>query len=732
MAASAKELVYYGLLLAGVVLLALYVSLQCTLIPVGGHFRKFCTSLKTCMRSGFAAFASESTVDLKARAYVMNVRTRLVVNFSKVAIHILALVLSWSLVSLLLSFPGVSFRETTFCITRNAVDHLFVIDSLLWFFFCFAFAYRPQLVTFSSMTFLQVVMSIWWAATASLGMLPFVKEDPRYIILVNYLPRMLSGFVVGNSRAIVFCNIAIGGLTCAYATMVSVDSFLGSVIQEVICTAVIVSSNVCFDRWAWTKGRLALDTKLGAMSQKTALCILFALCDAVVTLGPDLHISQRAPKLANLLSQNALNEDADSNFRQDLVGANFVQFLVETDRDRFRDFVARGTTTREEHSADPEPAQALNVHLQNSNGRQVQLFHSEFRDSDDQVRHVIAVCEIGEVHKTEASTLPLVPPPATWGGKRKAATTWRQARGTSAPGLDSSLGSVISSHPVPAWDSFDSLAVSDAMSNASCIEDESEQSWFEESASARGSQPKSHDTDTLAPLPTRGRLPQVSEVELCFECLRFTVNTPRSSSPVLDVSWLEREGLLQWISDWESCRAWMQDFVNASLRPVGQKTWPQGIGVPSHSTFEVSFQARCALPPDFLTRDGVTVDGGALLVRVPVEKVTWNPRLQLRRKESKASSRRPRIHRTGEMAEVVQATLAESSGSANRSRVNSWPSSSGVGRVRRMSTISTQQGVGSDGKRAILGRRSDASSATICGDQRTDPLPQDSNPFVSL
>eukprot|EP00927_Polykrikos_kofoidii_P068596 TRINITY_DN63941_c0_g1_i1.p1 TRINITY_DN63941_c0_g1~~TRINITY_DN63941_c0_g1_i1.p1 ORF type:complete len:740 (-),score=93.91 TRINITY_DN63941_c0_g1_i1:47-2266(-) len=719
---------YDILTIAIITVLVIFMGLHCDRLFLRGGFADIRSSLKTWMKSLTTLTlprASENDLDLKARAYVLDVRIRLVENFSKIAVHVLALMLAGSLVMLVQNGPDVYFREGRLGLTPNSVGVLFIIEQLLWFLFCLVFAYKPKLVTFRSLTFQYVVMSFWWAATALPVVMPVLKVHTRHIITVSYLPRTVAAFVVGSSRVSGVCNVVIGALMCCYFVILPGDGpkISETVIREVLCTTIIVYSSVCFDRWACARARSAMDTKSMAMSQATVLRILFAMCDAVVTLGQDLRVSQRAPKLANLLRQNekkTATEDVAS--RKALVGVNFVDLLAETDAVRFLNFVARGSTTVEEPSGDPIPAEALNVHLRNCSGlcRQVQLFHSQFRDSDDQVGHFIAICEIGEI-QTEGPTGSLGPVAGQRGsvGSSRSAATGRRhtttdsgrdwSRETRSGGLAGSTRG----------------SAGDAISSIGCIEDESEQSWFGDSVSVRA-QNKSQD-DTLAPLPTRsgsedrmrGRVPQMGEVEMCFDTLRFKVCHHRSNVAALDVSLMDREGLLRWISEWPSCRAWMQDFVNAILRPVGPNTWPAAACPPSQAGFHMSFRARCSLPPDFLTRQGVPVEGAtqtAVLTRVPVEKVTFNPKLYTRRKDSSSKnsgSLSSRVHRSGEAGEVVPPTLAGSGGSLGR------PPST-VGRLRRNVTPASL----SQENRGVLARREDGSSSGVLGDQVATPLPK--------
>ncbi|CAK0842027.1 unnamed protein product [Prorocentrum cordatum] len=98
---------------------------------------------------------------------------------------------------------------------------------------------------------------------------------------------------------------------------------------------------------------------------------------------------------------------------------------------------------------------------------------------------------------------------------------------------------------------------------------------------------------------------QPGEVSITFDTLRFTIRQNQSGNPVVDASLLTNESLQQWVAGWSSCRAWMQDFVNAILRPVSSESWPPSAGPPASASFRVAFRGSCRLPPDILTRSGV-------------------------------------------------------------------------------------------------------------------------------
>lgn len=689
---------------------------------------RLCASLLAWVRSLAHPCGSksvESDLDLKARAHVAGVRVRLVLSFSEVAVHFLALVLAWTLASFLANTPnGLSESCDMFGFTAEFRRRNLLVDQLIWFNFCLVFASIPRLRTHHSMTFQYVLCSVWWAAYGVMSASNPMGTLPTRIH--SYLPRIVAGFVVGNSRACGFCNF----LICAGVCVAHVLHYAGAeamtraelglvepVVTEVVGTTIIVASIVSFDRWACGMALSALDIKSLAQSEATVLRLLSALCDAVVTLGPELRISHPAPKLANLLIQN--RRDPKDGSRSALVGTNFLDFMVETDRERFRDFMARAPEL--ESSADPEPAQALNVHLRDSSGLgvQVQLFHSRFRDRDDQVGHLIGICEVGDtvvaetprplVAISERPNFALSPQgvssrsnDAGGRGTRGGSSMLSGGRtprnsgaashchGHARGGLESS-GAAVSAETASGQSisyegsqSHDASregrlaaavastrgSVGDGLSSADGMEDESTSSWFGDSVSVDAP----GRMNTLAPHRSpsedrirRGAQPRAGEVDLCFDTLRFTVKHRRSSVPALDVSLLDRESLLQWISQWGSCRAWMQDFVNAILRPVVPASWPPAAGAPCSASFQVSFRASCALPHDFLTRPAVAPIGeaqAALPIRLPVTKVRMlQKRPGLRRGDSSQNQSSPR--NLEQFSQVAPALVGVASGSVS-------------------------------------------------------------------
>lgn len=331
-----------------------------------------------------------------------------------------------------------------------------------------------------------------------------------------------------------------------------------------------------FEHLVWAIARHTLKQRASSKTDVTVSSLLSALCDAVVTLDPDLRISNRAVKLANLLQQGC----------RILEGSPFVGLMVENDQARFRSFLARAPETADSCN-EPAPAQALNVSLRNTNGAgvQVQLFHSHFQDDNNQVSHLLGILEVGEASGRQAS------------------------RVSCEAGADVSRASF--EPPSGCGDSRDGDWESDAASfageSASVICAQAHGGGL-----AGGQRSSSHGRaqggeDTVAPL--RGpaeeqpwRRLQQEECAVAFDALRFRLTHPETHAPVINANLLQMESLQQWVAEWSSTKAMLQDLVNAALRPVSAASWPGGAPPPHKVSFHVGFQGSCALPADILTR----------------------------------------------------------------------------------------------------------------------------------
>merc|ERR1719310_1603338 len=106
--------------------------------------------------------------------------------------------------------------------------------------------------------------------------------------------------------------------------------------------------------------------------------LLSALCDAVVTLGPDLSVAHPAPKLNSLLLRNT----------RSMEGQSFLDLMTPDERERFQNFVnsissSAANMDQDWHNFGAEPAQAITLHLLDGlhNRVPVQIFHTCLSDS---------------------------------------------------------------------------------------------------------------------------------------------------------------------------------------------------------------------------------------------------------------------------------------------------------------------------------------------------------------
>ncbi|CAE8626761.1 unnamed protein product [Polarella glacialis] len=394
-----------------------------------------------------------------------------------------------------------------------------------------------------------------------------VASPTREISTGHLLVRIVSGLVTGNAWISCPCQLAILIFSCVFSTGDKQARFEDLWIEiwssGIIVTALIVYEMV-IRRWV-------IDT-VPAVSEATQRRLLCALCDAVVTLGPNLHISESAKKLANLLGQ--LQDYRDAGRSPSLEGSHFLDFIVDTDKLRFLRFVDRSALDWQAGpGSEPAPAEALNVQLTSGGpgvSHQVQLFHSRFLDPDGKVSHLIGIIR-------EAG-----PPPICGDQSEYAAA--RLHRGTIAR----SRSFEESSDPSGLTDSISVVEARKKLErhDGQGLDEKEEQQDAEE------------EQDSITPLRRKAQ-----DVTVAFQQLKFIVKDNRKGvKPVVTASLLHHEELLKWATQWASTKDWMQDFVNAAVRPLNPTSWPSDAGEPSSLSFQVAFSGTCSLPPDLLTR----------------------------------------------------------------------------------------------------------------------------------
>eukprot|EP00930_Biecheleria_cincta_P022292 TRINITY_DN16292_c0_g1_i1.p1 TRINITY_DN16292_c0_g1~~TRINITY_DN16292_c0_g1_i1.p1 ORF type:complete len:565 (+),score=69.38 TRINITY_DN16292_c0_g1_i1:61-1755(+) len=120
-----------------------------------------------------------------------------------------------------------------------------------------------------------------------------------------------------------------------------------------------------------------VEAKSLRQAEFTARSLLTRLCDAVVRLGPNLRLREPSQDLAALL----MKEKAPDYF----LGDSFVDLVEEDDREFLM----------QELSSSGNCVRALPVRMRDSCGNSVtmQIFHAPFLDPDDQMAHLLGLCE---------------------------------------------------------------------------------------------------------------------------------------------------------------------------------------------------------------------------------------------------------------------------------------------------------------------------------------------------
>mmetsp|Transcript_68660 Transcript_68660/g.200948 ORF Transcript_68660/g.200948 Transcript_68660/m.200948 type:complete len:705 (-) Transcript_68660:497-2611(-) len=550
-----------------------------------------------------AAGRPEERPEPQVRQLIARERAKWFLSFAGPFAHVFALALAVSLLffTLQLLEAATVLDETSWASKASSL-----LDLTWQLMICLIFSAFPRCVTPRAMNLTYVSLSAWWIVETLI-----LSHAGTFTIFFPaiYAQRAVWGLVVCNGWTTTVCNVVITVCQCAarwwHLSSTHREALLRQetshlVMVDIICTAMIVYGLVFLEQGVWAAARYIVEVKTSSKTEVTVLRLLSALCDAVVTLGSDLHIVSKAPKLANLVQQG--------NSANALEGSSFLDLLAETDCVRFRQFLAREPVWMDTFN-EPEPAQALNVHLVDRSGvgKQVQLFHSHFQDHNDQVGHLIGICEVDTGgFRVEGGDRE--------GGAREAAgdnTQPNRAAHVNEPtGLDDSVSTCRGIADLDS-DFFPSDSVSGIFSRTHPAAADLHRGVGGGSAQSRGQGSASAGTRLPSPDGRAHGPLQQPEVALAFDSLRFQIKQSQNKTPVLDVSFLERESLQQWVTEWASCRAMVQDLVNAALRPVTAASWPARGGLPSSLSFQVAFGGTCPLPPDVLSRGAAAAPGHA-------------------------------------------------------------------------------------------------------------------------
>ncbi|CAE8581190.1 unnamed protein product, partial [Polarella glacialis] len=132
--------------------------------------------------------------------------------------------------------------------------------------------------------------------------------------------------------------------------------------------------------------RATLEGKASKELETSVEAVLATICDAVVLLSNNFQLLRPSPHLAGLLLRSSCSAVL-------MTGGNFVELLVESDRDSCLQFMG-GPSTH---------AKMLHAHMRdaNSSAVNVHLYHTKYLDLEGQFVHIIGIREDSEENRLQ-------------------------------------------------------------------------------------------------------------------------------------------------------------------------------------------------------------------------------------------------------------------------------------------------------------------------------------------
>eukprot|EP00928_Gymnodinium_smaydae_P098706 TRINITY_DN9240_c0_g2_i1.p1 TRINITY_DN9240_c0_g2~~TRINITY_DN9240_c0_g2_i1.p1 ORF type:complete len:619 (+),score=32.48 TRINITY_DN9240_c0_g2_i1:69-1925(+) len=220
----------------------------------------------------------------------------------------------------------------------------------------------------------------------------------RPLVSLSYLnfPRVTFGNAIISVSDIVFYSMFVG--------MFDFEWFLEAFAQLLEFALILILAYV-IEASGRSHVAQSLQAKWSAEGWRAVRSILSVLCDAVVQLGSDLTILDECPQLGHLLLSGI-------GVSQKLQGGNILRHVVDEDKQRLNDFIARqsefakhlaNTTSDELMSASvPAAPAALHISLKDSMGTvfRVEVIHAHLPNFDED-GHLLGVRDLGDFTKEE-------------------------------------------------------------------------------------------------------------------------------------------------------------------------------------------------------------------------------------------------------------------------------------------------------------------------------------------
>ncbi|CAE8695012.1 unnamed protein product [Polarella glacialis] len=158
----------------------------------------------------------------------------------------------------------------------------------------------------------------------------------------------------------------------------------------VMCQTIVVPSificilSVHVEQSRESELRATLEAKASKELETSVEAVLATICDAVVLLSSSFRLLRPSPHLAGML----LGSSYSAVF---MTGGNFIDLLVESDRDSFLQFMGDPSTH----------ANMLHAHIRDANSSAVNFYHTKYLDLEGQPAHIIGVREDSEENRPQ-------------------------------------------------------------------------------------------------------------------------------------------------------------------------------------------------------------------------------------------------------------------------------------------------------------------------------------------
>ncbi|CAE8599294.1 unnamed protein product [Polarella glacialis] len=242
--------------------------------------------------------------------------------------------------------------------------------------------YYPAWVTPLRLIFCHVLLTI--ACAVALALQQSILQWSYHILWVTIFRTGL-GIVHGDKR-VTIANNAVFSL----AMLVFVQLRWGMTLvmsQTIVVPSIFICIlSVFVEQSRESELRATLEAKASKELETSVEAVLATICDAVVLLSSSFRLLRPSPHLAGML----LGSSSSAVF---MTGGNFIDLLVESDRDSFLQFMG-----------DPSiHANMLHAHMRdaNSSAVTVHFYNTQYLDLEGQPVHIIGVREDSEENRPQ-------------------------------------------------------------------------------------------------------------------------------------------------------------------------------------------------------------------------------------------------------------------------------------------------------------------------------------------